>query len=200
MKLLAWMFAALLALAGPAVAQERIAAAAGGISIEKPVGWTVMPPDRVLENVRGLTYESPEFRRVVDATGAPFITMIKYPADREGINPTMKVNYQRLPASMHSMGPVEVLTGVVGAMRSGFGEVDILVAPHAVQFAGAPGAHVRIAYTIKGAAGTPFETVSEMWIILRGGYAIILGVGYGRDEPAATVSEIQGAALSFRID
>lgn len=203
MKLLGHVFSALIALmwsAAPAIAQERVTAPAGGLSIEKPKGWMVTPPDASIANTRGLQYDSPEFRSLIERVNAPFITMVKYPIDRAGINPTIKVNYLLLPATLRDDSSVELLTKIIDTLRMGFGDIRFLQPPAPMKVAGTQGAHARIVFMVKGSAGTPYQTISEVWIVRRGDYLITLGVSYSPDEPAATVEEIEAAVQSFRID
>ncbi|MES2443884.1 MAG: hypothetical protein V4574_13725 [Pseudomonadota bacterium] len=201
MRLLAAILASLVALATPAFAQgvERVTAPAGGISVEMPGGWSITPPDPSVEKLRGLTYRSPEFRRSAQTGSAPFLTLVKYPANHPGINPTMKVNYLALSDSMLRLDPVELLTRLTDAMRRQSGGLEVLDAPALASFMGV-GAHVRVAHTTRNRAGTPVETVSEMWITLLGDYAVILEAVYDADEPAQTIVEIDGVARTLRID
>ncbi|MEZ0243454.1 MAG: hypothetical protein ACAH11_08780 [Sphingomonas sp.] len=204
MKLLALVLSALAVLAlpaAPAFAQgERIVAPAGGISIEKPRGWNILPPDEAMENLRGLRFDDPRVQRAIGSGNAPFIVLLKYPADTEGINPTLKVNYRPLPPSLRGKSAVEVLSMLFESMRTTVNDVVLLDPPAPVQFAGGTGAHFRLSYTLVGSAGTPYKVISEMWMTLRGDYAVILGAGYGADEPPATAAEIAAASRTFRLE
>jgi hypothetical protein len=203
MKLLAFVLSALALLAvpaAPALAQERIVAPAGGISIEKPRGWNVIPPSAAMENLRGLRFDDPRVKAVIGQGEAPFIVLLKYPPDTEGVNPTLKVNYRPLAAPLRGMTAIEVLNALYGAMSRTMDNVELLDAPAPVQFAGGTGAHFRLSYSLVGSGGTPFHVISEMWLTLRGDYAVILGAGYGADEPAETAAEIAAASRTFRIE
>lgn len=197
-----WMAALTLAVPAAASAQtgERIAAAAGGISIELPKGWTVLSADPAVEALRGKAHDSAEFRRTVTTTGVRFLTLTKYSGGRGDAVPTIGVDYRSLDDAMLGMGPVEVLKWLTRPGRHGFRDAEVLDPPTLMQFAGAPGAHVRIAHTLRHVSGVSYPAISEVWLSLRGTYAISLQASYAPDEPAGGVIEIDNAVRSFRVD
>lgn len=189
--------AALLVMAAPAVAAlgERIAAPVGGISIEKPAGWSVLPPDEALRNIRSIDFDTPGASR---ALRGPLITLTKYPLSRPGVNPTVKINYHNFPAA-RELGPDGVAKLMVDDLRRSLGEITILDAPSALQVSGMPAGHLRVGYTLRrGEAAVP--TISEIWVVLRGSGFFVIGAGYAPDEPAATHGEIEAAVASVKIE
>lgn len=188
-----------LAAPAPAFAQERIIAP-GGIAIDKPQGWSVLPVTPPVEKLRGLRFDDPEFRGALERSSMPFLTLAKYPAGHSGINPTIEIRYEALARSGRPPSEEGMLAAAVDAMRRDLGPLEVLDEPAMVQFAGAPGVHVRVACRSKPCAPRPLEKVIEIWITLRGGYAIRLKAEYDRDAPAQTMVEIDGAVASFRIE
>jgi hypothetical protein len=200
MKRFLMAVAAALLVAGPrpAFAQERVTAPIGGISIEKPGGWRIVPPSEAVANLGKIEFATPEQRaRVVGDDPGPLITFLKYPDTHPGIIPTIKVNYRPAPG-IGRVGAKGILNAMIETLRTGFGAAQILDAPTDVMLAGQPAAHMRVAFTIN-ANGDSLPTISEMWVIPRGNYMLVIGVAYADDEPAATHAEILAAIASVRI-
>jgi hypothetical protein len=202
MKRFVMAAAAALLVAGsaPAFAQarERVTAPVGGISIEKPTGWFTVPPGDAIANLRKVEFDSPAFQqRLQQAASEPLIVFTKYPVSHPGLIPTIKVNYRRIPDNKR-IGAVGVLNAVIDAMRQGFGTVDILDAPTETRVGGLPAAHMRVAYVMTS-QGEKLSAVSEMWMIPRGDYVLIVGVAYSPDEPAPVRDEILAAVGSVQI-
>lgn len=194
--------AVLIAIAAPAVpafAQERITAP-GGLSIVKPEGWSRVPPQQPVEDLRGIGYDKPEFERAVERGITPFIVLTKYPASHAGINPTITVSYHYLSGAALRSIPTEMVTDIVNAMRRDMPEVEVIDPPAIANVMGTMGAHASVAYPRKGQSRTRVEMVTETWVSMRGVYAVMLQVTYARDEAPQTIVEIDGAVRSARID
>lgn len=189
--------AALLVMAAPAVAAigERIAAPVGGISIEKPAGWSVLPPDEALRNIRGIDFDTPGASR---ALRGPLITLTKYPLSHEGVVPTIKVNYHHFPAA-RELGPDGLAKLVIADLNRSLGEVKVLDAPSTVKVSGLSAGHFRVGYALRRGKQTA-DAVSEIWAVPRGNGFFMIGVGYSPDEPAATHGEIEAAVASVKIE
>lgn len=202
MKRLLTAVAAALLVAGsaPAFAQarERVTAPVGGISIEKPSGWFGVPPAEAFANLRKVEFDSPAFQEQMQRTASePLIVFTRYPTTHPGLIPTIKVNYRRIPEN-RKIGAVGVLNAVVGAMRQGFGDLAVLDAPAETKVGGWPAAHMRVSYTMT-VEGDSLAAISELWLIPRGDYVLVLGVAYSPDEAALVHDDILGAIGSVQI-
>lgn len=186
--------AALLAVAAPAMAAagERIAAPVGGISIEKPAGWSMLPPDATLRNIKEIDFDTP-----LRPANAPLITLTKYPLSHPGIIPTIKVQYHYFPGAT-ALGPEGVAKLMIGDLRRSLGDLTVVDEPAAIQVSAMPAAHARVSYTLRRGKES-LGSITELWVVNRGNGFFVIGAGYAPDEPAVSLSEINAALASVRI-
>lgn len=198
-KFLAAVFAALMLVAAPAsaIAQERVTAPVGGISIAIPKSWHLIPPDESLKNMKGFDLENPQIAAEVKA---PLITIMRErPENAAGIIPTIKASFTPYPGS-GNRGAVAITEELVSQMPQIFPDFKVLTPTRPVTIAGRPGAGVRVGFSLKmGGELMPVET--ELYIVPQGKAGIfVIGFSYlGGQEPALRPT-FDAALASVRID
>lgn len=199
MKLLAVLFAALMIAAAPApaLAQERITAPVGGISIEKPAGWHLLPPDEVLANFKSIDLEDP---RAQNIPNGPLISITRDLPDRAaGLIPTIKINYVAYPA-VAQRGADGTMHDVIDAMRVSVPDIKVVEAPHAVTVAGRKAARARVTFTLNR-DGAAMVAESEMIIVPRGSTGFFtISFSYPAGEAGQNRVIFDAALASVRID
>lgn len=187
------------AFAAPAVAAmgERIYAPVGGISIEKPDGWHLIPPDESLSNLKSLDFEDP---RVQQSLTAALITLARdRPETVAGIIPTITVKYIPYPG-VGERGPLGVTEDALTAMRRAYPGFRVIEAPHAYSLAGHKGGRARIAFTV-GFRGEAETCEGELILIPRGTTGVYsLALFWAEGEGKQTRPIFDAALASLRID
>ena len=199
MRALATIVAALAALSGPvalAALGERIFAPIGGVSVEQPDGWQLVPPDQSLTNLKTFDFEDPRVQRTL---AAPLITLRRQPEEIGGLLPTIKVNYVAYPTVGHR-GAVGATEDIIGMLRSAYIDLEVLEAPRAETIAGRPSARAQVACSVRQ-GGKVRQGEIEMIVIPRGNLGIYtLGFSYPAGQAAQNRAGFETVRTSLRID
>lgn len=186
-------------LAAPAIAAmgERIYAPVGGISIEKPDGWYLIPPDESLRNLKALDFEDP---RVQQSLTAALITLTRdHPDNVAGIIPTITIKYAAYPR-IRERGAMGVTEDLIAAMRTAYSDFRVVEAPRPYSVAGHAGARALVVFTVRSQGGME-SCEGELIIIPRGTIGVYsLALFWKAGEGAQTRAAFDAALASVRID
>lgn len=152
-----------------------------GLSIEKPVDWHIISAEANAENLKKAEIGTPEFQEAVRKyASVPLFAFSRYLEPHPDMNASVKVN-RRPSGSFAGRTGQEVLQALLPGMRSAMGDLKIVTAPELTTLGGKAAGHIALTYTLK-AGGSSFPAASELWIIPRGDYLIVVGAGYRPDE------------------
>ena len=192
MKYLLSLSAALLLAAAPAA--ERFSSTALGISVEKPAGWHVITADQEAANRARVDTGSPELKVLVEKyANTSLYSFAKYPEPYPALNPSFRINTR-------SAGTLEGLSGtvmtgmVVGNLQRLIPDLRVISPPAETIVGGQPAGHATVRYGLR-ADGKTFPTTSEMWVVPRGSYFVVIGIGYPLPD-----TEKAGADLKRIVD
>jgi hypothetical protein len=188
---------AIAAPAAPAFAQERIAAPVGGISIEKPQGWHLIPPDEALSNMKTFDFDDPATAQTLQA---PLITIMRtLPAETAGIIPTIKISYVRYPA-IATRGPIGAIEDMIAQVRSVFPDLRMLDAPQPVTVAGRESARASVVFSLR--SGNEVTQIQTDIILVPRGKAGFFSIGFAglADDAPKNRKAFEAALESVRFD
>ena len=160
---------------------ERFTNPVLGLSIEKPADWHIISAEANAENLKRAEIGSPELQEAVRKyASVPLYAFSRYREPHADMNASVKVN-TRPSASFAGRTGQEVLQALLPGLRSAMGDLKIVTAPEPTTLGGKAAGHIAMTYTLK-TGGSSFPAASELWIIPRGDYLIVVGAGYRPDE------------------
>ena len=184
--------------ATPAAAEE-VSVASLGIHVTKPEGWQTLTAEANLDNLRRATPEGSELQALMlRYATAPVIAFTKYAEPYDDLNPSFKLTLKPM-GKFAGQSATAVLAAILPGIKAIMPDVVVEQAPTETRVSGLPAAYLRVHTTIK-AVGREFPTTSEMWIVPRGSYFFMLGVGTRQDEATGTRAEVRAIVDSIRID
>lgn len=152
-----------------------------GLSIEKPADWHIISAEANAENLKKAEIGTPEFQEAVRKyASVPLYAFSRYLEPHPDMNASVKVNTRPSGSFAGRTGP-EVLQALLPGLRSAMGDLKIVTAPEPTTLGGKAAGHIAMTYTLK-AGGSSFPAASELWIIPRGDYLIVVGAGYRPDD------------------
>ena len=160
---------------------ERFTNPVLGLSIEKPADWHIISAEANAENLKRAEIGSPELQEAVRKyASVPLYAFSRYREPHADMNASVKVN-TRPSASFAGRTGQEVLQALLPGLRSAMGDLKIVTAPELTTLGGKAAGHIAMTYALK-TGGSSFPAASELWIIPRGDYLIVVGAGYRPDE------------------
>jgi hypothetical protein len=173
-------------------AQERFDSPTAGIALQPPRGWRSATLAQVQANRQRVRLSDPELQAALATRSAmPIATFMKYPEPHAGLNPSIQVTLR--PALDGSA--TRLLSSALSQMQRAFSSFRIVSPVHAADVGGWPGAHVRVSYTLKNAAGDSFDVLSRLWLVPRGPLMFLIGMS-GTGTGADVCEEEFAAALA----
>jgi hypothetical protein len=198
MRHLLCAIAATLCVNAPANA-ERFTNTALGLRIEKPDDWCVLTPEENAEDHRRIEAANPQLSEGIRGDGErPVYAFFRYrDRYRGGFTPTVKVG-TRTAASLIGHTGQQVLDAMlpqVGKMMTG---LTVVTAPESVRLAGKLAGHMTLTYTLN-VDRTSFRVASEMWVIPRGTYFVVLGAIYPPDDKSGDRAAVMKIVNSLQL-
>ena len=152
-----------------------------GLSIEKPADWHVLTAEANAENLKKAEIGTPEFQEAIRKhSGVPLYAFTRYPEPHPDMNVSVKLNARPVGPFSGRSGQ-EILQALLPALSGAMTDLKIVTAPEATLLAGRAAGHLAMTYTLKS-DGASYPAASEMWVIPRRDYLIIVGAGYRPDE------------------
>ena len=152
-----------------------------GLSIEKPADWHIVTAEANAENLKKAEIGSPEFQEAVRKyASVPLYAFSRYPEPHPDMNASVKVN-TRPSGSFAGRTGQDVIRALLPGLQRAMGDLKIITAPEPTMLGGKAAGHISMTYTLK-AGGSSFPAASELWVIPRGDYLIVVGAGYRPDE------------------
>lgn len=160
---------------------ERFSNPVLGLSIEKPDDWHVLSAEANAENLRKVETGTPELQAAIQKyASVPLYAFTRYPEPHPDLNASVKVN-TRPAGSFAGQSGQQILQALLPGLSRTMSDLKVIKAPEITTLAGKTAGHMALTYTLK-TEGASYPAASEMWIIPRGDYLIIVGAGYRPDE------------------
>jgi hypothetical protein len=171
-----------------------------GFSVTKPADWRFATLDQHMENLSRTKLNDEQMQEAMQKYATvPLVVMMKHPEPYDDLNPSFKANIKPL-GNLPADDPVAIINLMTAPMARMFKDFKVVEPAAATTVAGLKAAHVRIHYSLAIPDGREFPTVSDLWIVLRGKYYIILGAGMRQDGKTGTREEIEKILSSVVID
>lgn len=194
-------FAALIfgSISSQAQSPERIVNRTLGLELVKPADWQFLTAEANAENLQRLHTDDPEFPAAIARyASVPLVAFTKYAEPYPDLNPSFKIN-ARPYGPFADRSAKELITLILPSLSRAFPDLKVEQAPLETVIDGQPAAYVRLTYTLV-AGQDRFPTTSELWIVPRQGYFLMIGAGTRQDEANGSREEIQSILSSFKFD
>ena len=160
---------------------ERFTNPVLGLSIEKPADWHVLSAEANAENLKKMEVGTPEFQEAVRKyASVPLYAFTRYLEPHPDLNASVKLN-TRPAGTFAGRSGQEILQALLPGLQGSMADLKIVTAPEPTNLAGHAAGHMAMTYTLR-TGGASYPAASEMWIIPRANYLIIVGAGYRPDE------------------
>ncbi len=171
-----------------------------GFSVKKPAQWYFMTAEANTENLNNVRMKDEEFQKMAQKYATvPLVVMTRYQEPYDGLNPSFKVNVRSL-GNLDGTNPVSIIQLVRGSLQKAFKDYKEIQPPIETEVAGFKAAYMKIHYTLETSESRSFPTSSEMWIIPRGKFFFLIGVGSSQVSDKTEQEEIQSIIKSMKID
>lgn len=178
-------------------AVERLSNATLGVSIDKPKSWITLTAAANAANLGKVEFNSPEFQKQVQAyASVPLFAFTKFREPYADVNPSVKIN-TRPAGQLAGRSGSDVLLTILPALSKVMPDYKLVTPPRTVTLGGRATGHAKVTYTLKS-GGKSYPCTSELWIVPRGNYFIIVGAGY-RPNVASDQAEINTIVQSLRV-
>ena len=170
-----------------------------GITIEKPDEWRFLTAQQNADNLARVELDDASFQEQMRKyASAPLVVMSKHAEPFNDLNPSLKITIKPF-GQLKGTDPKEMLGMIYPAMEKAYRDFKLVQAPHDTVVSGLKAAHMRIDYTLVNSDGKEFPTASELWIVPRGDFYFLIGVGIRQDEKTGSRSEIMAILNSLVI-
>lgn len=187
-----------LSLCTAAASAERLSNPVLGLSIDKPDDWHTLTAEANAENLRKAEIGTPEFQAAIRSyASVPMFAFTRFREPHPDMNASVKVN-ARPAASFTGKSGQQILQTLLPGISAVMSDVRIVTPPEAVSLANHSAGHMALTYTLKS-EGRAYPAASEMWIIPRGDYLIIVGAGYRPDEATGDKALVTKIVNSLRL-
>jgi len=170
-----------------------------GLEITKQSDWHFTNVTLVTESAKSILFQEKEFADLVAKnTAVPLAVITKYPESYEEVNPSLKIDVQPV-AKLNGKTGIELSNFVLGMFSTAVKDFEILQKPVEVYLGAFKASYFRIRYTVEYADNTSYRTVSELWIINRDAYFLMLGAATLDDDKTRSREEIATMLKSLRV-
>lgn len=171
-----------------------------GLSVTKPAAWVFLSAADVAGNLERTKLDDKEFEaKLQKYASAPLVAIAKHPEPFDDLNPSFRLQVKPYGA-LQGKTAEELLQLVLPQLTRAFKDAAITQAPTQVTVAGISSAYGQIEYTLEAQDGRMFPTTSEIWIVPRESYFMLIGAGTRQDEKTGTRQEIRDILNTLTIE
>ena len=170
-----------------------------GFSVQYPDSWNIVSVDDYYSSLNNTKLSNKEWDGMLTKHASiPFFAVAKYKEPYEDLNPSFKVNTrpygelkgQKLDALMKAM---------VKQFETMFDDFEIIDDVKEVKIGNTKAIHTKFNYTLVSEAGEDYPASSELWLIDKGEYFYVIGVGMHQTEKKEILAEIKEMISSIII-
>ena len=170
-----------------------------GLSVTKPAEWHFLTAEQNQENLERTKLNDDEFHEFMKKYAtAPLVIMTKYEEPYNDLNPSLKVNIKplgRLPGD----NPGQIMELILPTLERVFDEFSVDYGPVDTLLSGLKASYVRVHFTMMVSDTTGYPTCSELWIVPKGSFFFIIGIGTRQDEKTGKRKEVEEILTSLQI-
>ena len=201
MKRTFWAFAALIIpLITTAENNNTFSSYTVGFSITKPEQWHFISAAANADNLNNVRIQDEKFQKIMQKYATvPLVIMTKFMEPYDDLNPSVKVNIKPL-GNMDGENPVNIMKIIIKQFPRILKNYVEMQSPVEREIAGSKAAYMKAYYSVENSAGRTFRVCSELWIIPRGKFFFLIGIGTKQDSDKNELQEIANIISSIKID
>jgi len=173
-----------------------------GIRLVKPASWQFASAEQhaaTLENVKLKDSAVAGAMMQRAKSNIPLVIVAKYPEPYADLNPSLKVNVRPYPPELKAGGARLTIEQVLPGMGEALKDFKVVTPPTDTTISGIKAARAEFTYTLQTQSGAAIPTLSKLWLVPRGDYFFLIGVGLKPNDPA-TAAELQQIIDTIVID
>jgi len=171
-----------------------------GFSITKPAKWYFATLEEYVENLNRVRLEDKKLQVIMQKhRNVPLVIMTKFQDSYDDLNPSVKVGLRPI-GNMEGKNLVDIIRFVNAPLKKVFKDYTEIQPPVEKEIAGFKSAYMKVHYTLEDSEGRKFAVCSELWLIPRGKFIFLIGVGTNQKSDENEQQEIKSIINSIKID
>ncbi|MDE0120027.1 MAG: hypothetical protein OXM55_08490 [Bdellovibrionales bacterium] len=165
-----------------------------GIKLIKPESWHYIKLKEHTPGLKNIHLRNRDLQKNLMKEQTPWLTMLKYKSSHKGINPSIKIKVEIdiTPIGNRDHSQTKKMVQLnVDLLKKAFSSFKVITPPELVYVDGLKGGYAHVQYEVQNNEGTDFPLSSELWIIPKNGYFIMIGAATRVDEKIGTRKEIK---------
>ncbi len=168
-----------------------------GLSITKLPAWNFFTAEQNRENLERVLLKDEELQALVAKySTTPLVLIARHQEPFDDLNPSLKVN-ARPTGQLEGKSGSEILSLISGSFKDTFQDFAVLQHPTDTKVGGQPAGYMSMNYSLAIPDGRTFPTTSELWIVPRGSYFLLIGAGTRQDEKTGSRADINAMLNSI---
>lgn len=171
-----------------------------GFQIDYPKTWTVNSVDDYYANMDRVKLQDSAFDEMIKKSASiPFFFISKFKEPYEDLNPSIKIN-TRPYGNLKGKSLTEILNIIIPQFEKLFANFKVQEGPIEKNLDGLNATYVKFYYSLKTKEGKEYLSCSEMYMIDKGNYFYMIGVGSKQDESNCKRSEILDILKTIKLN
>ena len=170
-----------------------------GLRIAKNPAWHFLSAEQNRANLERVELKDEELQRLIAKySSTPLVLIARHQEPYDDLNPSLKIN-ARTAGPFAGRSGSELLQMMSGSLKNAFHDFEMLQDPTDVEVGGQPAGYMSMNYSLSIPDGRTFPTTSELWVVPRGSYFLLIGAGSEQDDPSGARADIRAMlnSLSF---
>jgi hypothetical protein len=170
-----------------------------GIQLHYPEYWNLISAEEFYEQLNNIKTESKLFdENLAENAKKPLIALSRYSLDYHDINPTFKISIN-LFGNIKVKSLDEILIYVFQQFKGIFKNFRIRIEPKEVKLDNKIAWYGMAYYSLKSNLGIEFNICSEIWLVHRGAYFIMIAASTKHQDDTNIKDDIKKIIESLRI-
>lgn len=170
-----------------------------GIELQYPNNWNLLSTDDFYEQLENIKTENKYFNEnVAKLANKPLLALSRYELDYDDLNPTFKISIKPYGAiKQNALG--EILVFIFEQFKSIFKNFRVRIPPKLVQLDNKEAYYGKVYYSIKSTLDIEFHVCSEIWLIHKGFYFIMIAAATNHNGEKHIKDDINKIIKSLKI-
>jgi len=171
-----------------------------GLRIAKHPEWYFLTAEQNRENLDRVQLKDEELQELVAKySTTPLVMIARHQEPYDDLNASLKINARTAGALAGSSGR-QLLQLMSGSLKNAFHDFEMVQSPTDVEVGGQPAGYMSMNYSLSVPDGRTFPTNSEMWVVPRGSYFLLIGAGTKQDDPSGSRADIRAMLDTLSFD
>ena len=152
--------------------------------------WHYIKAKEHLQGLKHIKLRDKKLQKFMLKENNPLFVLMKYKRPYKGVNPSIKVDMVPMGNMDYSQSE-KIVKLNMDLLKKASSNFKVITQPESVYVGGLKGSYAHVQYEIHNQAGAAFFISSELWIIPKDGYFIMIGAATRANEKTGTRKEIK---------